>query len=189
MMNKKKLNSIKQMFLKTSVSMLFFCITSSSLASNAVLLVSLGMPDAVLKAYLKQGKQYHIPIVIRGLYSEKAHLASNPIIGNFKDTAERVKALTQDNKMGGVSINPLLFRAFNVKTVPAFIVYDDHLSCLESVNKTPYQSCQPDTFDVQFGNLPLPKLLSHVADQSDDASRAASCKARLKAYQSAGESA
>jgi len=91
-------------------------------AEKAVLLVSLGMPDSTLKAYLRQGKEAQIPVVIRGLYTDKENLSNHPYVGSFKDTASRIKRIMGKEQIGGVSIDPTLFRAFGVKVVPALVI-------------------------------------------------------------------
>ena len=60
------------MILKKVISftgLLIAGIVGVSYAAQAVLLVSLGMPDNALRAYFQQARQYHIPVVIRGLYT------------------------------------------------------------------------------------------------------------------------
>lgn len=168
---------------------LLFLMAPFSEAEHAVLFVSLGMPDNALAAYFKQGKQYHIPVVIRGLYTQKQNQSTNPYVGRFKDTANRVKKLLNKSKVGGVSIDPILFRAFHIKVVPALVVYNDHLSCINQTNHAPYTPCSTGRFDVIFGNLPIKKLLSVISNQSHSGARSDFSQSLLAKYKKAGEGA
>lgn len=176
---------------KMVLGIVLLMISTISVAEKAVLLVSLGMPDNALIAYLKQGKQYHIPVVIRGLYTKnqrgvKSQSNNNPI-GSFKDTATRVKTLVQKSEVGGVSINPLIFRAFNIKVVPALIVYDDDLSCIKKSSQTTSSHCKNDRFDVIFGNLPINKLLTIISQRSRSPGRSNFSKSLLRQFLKEGE--
>lgn len=168
--------------MKKVIITLLLCFTSMSFATQAVLLVSLGMPDNTLKAYLRQGKQYHIPIVIRGLYSKKQDLESAMTIGNFKETIGRIYQLTHEDNIGGLFIDPLPFSAFEVKVVPALVIYDDNLRCLSKAASPQNTVCEKTHFDVIFGNLPLAKLLEIIANRSSSASRAHFAKMMLANY-------
>lgn len=151
--------------------------TTFALGAKSALLVSLGMPDAVLKAYLAQAKQYGIPVVIRGLYSDALNKEG---VGSFKDTANRIQSLIKKSNLGGVSINPLLFRAFNIKVVPAYVVYDQSSSCIRDSARKKGVLCQDSRFDVVYGNVVLSQLIMTVRDRSPSVERAAYAKALLK---------
>lgn len=188
----KKINRIrglKTITLKISaVCLVLLFGPSIACADHAVLFVSLGMPDNTLVAYFKQAKQAHIPLVIRGLYTNPHNTALlNPTIGSFSDTAHRVKALLKKSKVGGVSIDPLLFRAFAIRVVPALVVYDDHLACIARTNHASTVPCQADHFDIVHGNVPLKKLLSIVAYRSTSASRVDFAQSLLDHIKKAGE--
>ncbi len=172
---------------KTVWSVLLTMVTSVGFCSQAVLLVSLGMPDNALIAYLKQAHQYHIPLAIRGLYTDKNTKEENPYIGSFKDTANRVKQLVQKSKVGGVSINPLLFRAFDIKAVPALVLYDDGLSCIQQTAHAPNSPCDKNTYDVVYGNIPIYKQLAIISDQASLPERADSSKLILEKYSKRGD--
>ena len=105
--------------------------------NKAMLFVSLGMPKLVLRQYLVQSKQYAIPVVIRGL------------LGNsYPKTTKRIyEILHPHNKQpikSGIEIDPIWFRQFNIKVVPALVLNDGSQSC------------------VIYGNLKLPKLLEII---------------------------
>lgn len=164
-------------------------LSSTCFGAQAVLFLSLGMPDNALKAYFIQSKQYHMPQVIRGLYTAKHNWSASQSMGSFRDTANRVKAIVKRSTLGGISIDPLLFRAFDIKVVPALVLYDDHLPCIKHVGPIPYASCPTKTFDVLYGNLPIQKLLKNIADQSTHADRAAFARALLSHTRKEGERA
>lgn len=165
---------------KILLSAVLMLVTSSGFGAHAALLISLGMPDNVLTAYLKQGKQYHIPVVIRGLYTKKK--STTTYLGSFRETALRIKTLVRSSKSGGVSINPLLFRAFNVKAVPALVVYDDPVACLQRTAQAADTQCPENTFDAVLGNLPLSQLLAFVANHTSAVSRSDFVNTLLKKY-------
>ncbi len=173
--------------IETVLGILLMMVTSVGFCSQAVLLVSLGMPDNALIAYLKQAHQYHIPVVTRGLYTDNSTKPENPYIGSFKDTANRVKQLVQKSKVGGASINPLLFRAFNVKTVPALVLYDDGLSCIQQTAHAPNTPCDKNTYDIVYGNIPIYKQLAIISEQSSSPERADSSKLILEKYSKRGD--
>lgn len=167
---------------KTVLGALLMMVTSVSFCSQAVLLVSLGMPDNALIAYLRQAHQYHIPVVIRGLYTDKNTKAENPYIGSFKDTANRVKQVVQKSKVGGVSINPLLFRAFAIQAVPALVIYDDDLSCIQQSAHATNTPCDKNTYDAVYGNIPIYKQLAIISEQSSSSEREDASKLILEKY-------
>lgn len=97
---------------------------------NAIIFISFSMPDLALKQLITEGKQYHIPVVIRGLYKN-----------SFLETTHEILELVQEKNQGGIAINPLWFREFNIQQVPAFVV--KHGS----------------DFDVIYGNISLKQAL------------------------------
>jgi type-F conjugative transfer system pilin assembly protein TrbC len=164
---------MKKILSRLALCGLALLVSSPIFAEKAVLLVSLGMPDNALRAYLKQGAEAKIPVVIRGLYTDKQNQPSHPYVGGFKDTANRVKKVMGEEQVGGVSIDPTLFRAFGVKVVPALVIYDERQSCLEKSNHSTNNVCPTESFDVAFGNLSLKKLLTRISQQSKSHKRAA----------------
>ena len=123
---------------------------TSSPRANVMILASLGMPKASLQALLQQANHYHVPIVLRGLYRN-----------DFQQTIARVQALIAPNNnekplLGGVEINPQVFKTFRVSQVPAFIVVGDG----KCDTKAP---CPTEDFDVVYGNVSLPNALELLA--------------------------
>lgn len=156
-------------------------------ATQAILLVSLGMPDDVLKDYLSQGIQYHIPVVIRGLYTSAQDDSVDPMIGSLPDTVSRVKSLVKDNKLGGVSINPLVFRAFDVQAVPALVVYSDDTDCIAAAGHSISAKCPNNKYDIAFGNMSIPHQLNVIAQDSSNIVRSNYAKFLLSQYAVSGD--
>lgn len=166
--------------------------------NNIFLFVSLGMPDSVLSQYLKQAKQYHIPVVIRGLYTAKNDTTTDKNIGSFSDTANRVLFLlknendtqyaSQTNKikkaMGGVLINPLLFESFNIRVVPALVVTQKSYCVLNNHEQSKNMRCSGNDFDVVYGNIPIKKQLALISEKSNNSVRSEIAKSRLNTFKS-----
>lgn len=114
-----------------------------------MILASLGMPEASLKQLLKQSEQYHVPLVIRGLYKH-----------DFQKTVFKIQSLVAPKEgkpiLSGFEINPTVFKKFSVNQVPAFVVVKEG-ACQ---SKAP---CNPNDFDVVFGNVSLPNALELIS--------------------------
>lgn len=171
---------LKKIIIVTIISLILSAPSLSFASQNsAYLFVSLGMPDDVLSQYLIQAKQYHIPVVIRGLYTAKNDTTTDKTIGSFNDTANRVFSLLEKEKMnskikksmGGVSINPLLFRAFNIRVVPELVVTDQPSCIQENHQKTQDIYCPSNSFDVVYGNIPIQKQLKIIEEKSKSKQR------------------
>lgn len=118
--------------------------------SGVMVFVSLTMPDATLRALLKQSEQWQVPLVIRGV-----------LPSGFPATAKRIQFLlkTQDPKkpiQSGFAINPEWFRTFNVTQVPTFVAVKPG-RCL------PKQPCESSDFDRLTGNVSIPDALALLA--------------------------
>ena len=105
---------------------------------NAMLFVSLGMPDELLKQYLQEAHRLQVAVVIRGLYHD-----------SFDATLQRLKSLMPEDQkaaqhQSGVLINPLWFREYHIDVVPAVVMPHD------------------STYDVIFGNMALGDLLNNL---------------------------
>ena len=176
---------------------LFSCIALSTQANeisantnnnNILLFVSLGMPKDVLRQYLTQAKIYHIPVLIRGLYTDKNDLTADKSVGSVKDTANRVFQILKSEKgfkksIGGVSINPLLFRRFNITVVPALVVTNHMRSCITTNNAhNESMQCRDNDFDVIYGNIPIKKQLKIISQKTNSFHRAFLIRQRLSQY-------
>ncbi len=175
-----------------TIMTLFLSVPAFASQNSVYLFVSLGMPDDVLSQYLVQAEQYHIPIVIRGLYTAKNDTKTDKAIGSFNDTANRVLFLLKKekmnskikNSMGGVSINPLLFRTFNIRVVPALVVTDQAMCIQENHQKTQGVQCASNDFDVVYGNIPIQKQLKIVEEKSISKQRSNLARNLLNQFQS-----
>ena len=149
--------------------------TDKNYKNKCFLFVSLGMPIDTLSQYLSEAKQYHIPVLIRGLYTQKNDTKTDKTVGSFDDTANRIFQILKnedENKtniselkklMGGVSINPLLFRSFSIRVVPALVITDDQSDCVtKSHSKNEHVVCPTSNFDVVYGNVPIYKQLKII---------------------------
>lgn len=163
--------------------------SSTETQSPIVLLVSLGMPDLTLQVYLKQAEIYHIPVVIRGLYTDKESKNADRVLGSFQDTSKRIfNLLKGQNKqaqkiIGGVSINPLIFRQYGVHVVPALVISLEGAHCQKRSKPSPKEpECQDADFDIVYGNVPIEKQLRLIAEKSPNQWRALLAKKTLNQY-------
>ncbi|ARR51864.1 type-F conjugative transfer system pilin assembly protein TrbC (plasmid) [Photobacterium damselae subsp. damselae] len=118
---------------------------------SVLIFASLNMPNASLKQLLYQANHYHLPVVIRGVLPE-----------GFNQTVAVVQSLVTPNNaqkpLGGVSINPIWFKQFNITQVPAFVVMKDG-ACQ---GKPP---CNKDDYDVVYGNVSVFDALNTIGQR------------------------
>lgn len=130
-------------------------------ADGAILFVSFSMPDSLLFALADEAAQFNIPVVINGL-----------VDGDFKKTIETFKRLNAEAKKNhldfkGVSIDPVWFTQFHIKSVPALVVTELNNSCASE------RTCTNQPFDVVYGNAKLKKALELIAQKGDAAAQRA----------------
>jgi type-F conjugative transfer system pilin assembly protein TrbC len=92
------------------------------------LLLSLSMPDEVLKGYFAEAKLLGARIVIRGLLDAPSS-DGGPVKLSFTATGERFRQLmgTDEALLASVSIDPVLYGRLGVSEVPALaVVKGDH---------------------------------------------------------------
>lgn len=98
-------------------------------------LVSTSMPQQSLKQWVKQGKEFSIPVVLRGF------------VGNsFKETVTAFKKL---DVHGGFNIDPVIFNEFNVEKVPALV----------------YQRQESRWGRIVYGNVSIRGALEEMCDR------------------------
>jgi len=122
---------------------------------QALVFVSLGMPKKILKQILREAHAFHIPVVVRGLLDH-----------SFRKTVAAIFNLNKKSgseKVGGVLINPVWFRQFRIRVVPAVVVVRALPAC---VAKT---ECPVPDFDVVRGNVSLRRALEIIARQGEAA--------------------
>jgi type-F conjugative transfer system pilin assembly protein TrbC len=81
-------------------------------AKGLVAFVSLGMPAASLDRLIADAERLRAPLVLRGIPG-----------GSIKATAERIERLNAGRKVGW-QIDPAMFKRFDVRAVPAFVLVD-----------------------------------------------------------------
>ena len=119
---------------------------------GALIFVSFSMPKASLKQILVQAKAYHIPVVIRGL-------VNNSFVETKASLDKILREKTKSEKIGesilngAVALNPMWFRQFKIKQVPAFVVYSRGASCPLG------KSCDNVKYDVLYGNISVDQAL------------------------------
>lgn len=118
-------------------------------APQAIVFVSFSMPDLSLKQIIQDAARYKIPVIIRGLYEN-----------SFRKTMEKIFDLVKENNKGGISINPVWFKKYDIKVVPALVVSNDSGNNIESGGSE---------IDVVYGNIPLKRALMIVAERGDEA--------------------
>lgn len=127
-------------------------------ATGVMVFVSLSMPDRLLREILISAHHYHIPVIVRGLVHKdmRATLARMFAIIHPKGTTTAIK--------GGFEINPLWFRAFDIKAVPAVVAIQGGQNCYGNA------PCPSRTFDVIYGNITLHDALKEIAKHGQAAS-------------------
>jgi type-F conjugative transfer system pilin assembly protein TrbC len=133
---------------------------AESATPPVLLFVSFSMPSLALQQYIVQANHFHIPMVIRGLVND-----------SFQQTARTLFYITQSHNQGGVAINPFWFRDYQIHAVPALVV-------TQSCEGRKASHCHA-AYDVVYGNIPIARALSLVAQRGD---ASAVAKQQLEAY-------
>ncbi len=119
---------------------------------QAILFVSLSMPTPLLRDYLREGKRYHIPLVLRGFEQN-----------NLRLTLAHMQRILQPDSgksiKGGFAIDPMWFRCYHIQRVPTLIVNVDANACQHG------QLSPNSQYAVIAGNLSLKAMLSQFANQ------------------------
>lgn len=114
----------------------------------ALVFVSFSMPPDELKQRVQDAAALNIPVVIRGMVN-----------GDMRATANAVAGLVKESNTGGVQIDPVTFRKYDISAVPVLIV-----AC----------GNQGDKVDRLQGDLTLRQALKRVAEAGDCAQTARS---------------
>lgn len=139
---------------------------------KAIIFVSFSMPALSLKQIISDADRYHVPVVIRGLYKN-----------SFRETIEKIFDLVKEGGKGGISINPVWFRKYNIKTVPALVVNNNSNTSNEKEKNNKKDSDENnDTqdFDVIYGNIHLKNALTIVVERGVAAKVAEAILSRSK---------
>lgn len=129
--------------------------------------VSFSMPPEDLRRIGREAHKAGATVVIRGL-----------VRGSFKETLAAAKRVFDENSIGGVAIDPNVFRAFNIQQVPVFISAKGPVEpCGNGLNCV---SVAP-AHDRLSGNITLNEALRLLAERGDQApSAAAAARQRLE---------
>lgn len=125
-----------------------------------VTFVSLSMPDAALTSIIRDTKKAGGVVVVRGFYG-----------GSYGAFANRVRELFEEGDDVGISVDPRLFQALGVETVPTYAVIMDEPVCDGFV-------CDPIRGDTLSGNISVAAALQLISDHGSLAPMQA--KAALK---------
>lgn len=117
---------------------------------KAIVFVSFSMPDLSLKQIIRDANYYQVPVVIRGLYKN-----------SFRKTIEKIFELIKESNKGGIAINPKWFKEYGVKAVPAVVVIDQKHGVRDGAKENIKKS------DIVYGNIPLRRALSIIAERGE----------------------
>jgi conjugal transfer pilus assembly protein TrbC len=116
---------------------------------SVMVFVSMSMPRQSLIATLHDANKIQASVVMRGL-----------VHNSFKETFQEVESLVKEAGGGGIELNPLAFKKFNIETVPAVVVISPDNPCLSQ------QKCDRQRdYDVMAGNIPLAAALKEIRDR------------------------
>ena len=120
---------------------------------QAIVFVSFSMPVLSLKQIIQDASRYQIPVVICGLHEN-----------SFRKTIEKIFDLVKEDNNGGVLINPMWFKKYNIKAVPALVVNGGERDGVYGADERE-SIFKKSKFDVIYGNIPLKKALTIIAEQ------------------------
>lgn len=114
--------------------------------SHVVVFLSFSMPRKSLESWLRQCKISGATPVIRGL-----------INNSFKETMLEIKQLSKKSGTG-MQLDPILFKTFNIKQVPAVVFAKNIPECPSNMD------CKPIDYDVVYGDVLLGYALGKIND-------------------------
>lgn len=117
---------------------------------SILIFVSFSMPNESIKGWINDAEKIHAPVLIRGLVNN-----------SFKETTKKMIVLSEDNH-GGVQLDPQLFKALDIKQVPAVVV-TKNIQCVTT------KTCG-GTYDVVSGDVHLEYALEKIVRQKDELS-------------------
>lgn len=127
--------------------------------------VSFSMPPADLRRLAREAQTAGALVVIQGL-----------VRGSFKETAVAARQVFDESSLGGVAIDPNIFRAFDIRAAPTFIAADSPVQpCASGLD------CRPvaPAHDRVAGNISLSEALRILGEGDQAASVARAAAARL----------
>lgn len=139
--------------------------TTEILSKNIAVFVSFSMPKHSLKQLVVDAAKAGIPIYIRGFWN--GSLAETVKFSSW--LFDNSNADTQDKELlGGLLIDPRMFRIFQVRHVPTFLAFEGSLPDCDTLHCTPIM---PE-HDRLSGNISLKKALETLANRGNVASEA-----------------
>lgn len=115
--------------------------------NQTLVFLSFSMPERSLTSWLLQCKQSGATPVIRGL-----------IHNSFRETMLQIQKLAQ--KTGtGLQLDPILFKTFHVRAVPAVVHVKDMPACPANMD------CKPVDFDIIYGDVSLDYALDKLQEE------------------------
>jgi conjugal transfer pilus assembly protein TrbC len=117
--------------------------TQSKPTPQALYFVSFSIPEEGLKQLILEADTFGIPATLRGMVNN-----------DMRETANAVLRLVNEDKRGGVQIDPKSFQTYGINAVPALVV-----------------TCN-GRYDRIAGNLALREALTKVAESGDCADTA-----------------
>lgn len=133
--------------------------------SDLLIFVSFSMPKQSLRLWLEQAKIAGGVLVIRGLVNN-----------SFKETANVIREILGKTK-GGFEVNPIAFKKYKIKVVPAVVVQSDlptdMAACFVGENEQHNCDGNLDAYDVVYGNVSLQRALEGISKKGSVASNKA----------------
>lgn len=117
--------------------------------SNLFVLVSFSMPDTLIKQYVDEASKYGGFVVIIGL-----------IDNDFSHTKARIAEIVGNSKKGGILIDPNIFDAYKITTVPTIILTADEYPCHSG-------NCSRDKYDMMQGAISVQYALESFESQGE----------------------
>ncbi|MEM9838015.1 MAG: type-F conjugative transfer system pilin assembly protein TrbC [Pseudomonadota bacterium] len=121
-------------------------------------LASLGMPEPSLKRLIEDAHRAEVPVVLRGFVG-----------GSLAETARRIRAVIgveAEGVLGGVVIDPRVFRVFGAHEVPVFVATASPLPECDGLDC----SAPPPPHDRIAGNVSLEAALTALVEEGDEGS-------------------
>ena len=129
--------------------------------------VSLSMPEAALRPILRDVGAAGGVVVFRGFPNNSARAF----------VAGLARVVARDASLASIAIDPRLFRAFDVRAVPAYVVASSDFDLCDGL------ACRtaPPPYDAIVGNVSVDYVLSTIAEANGPGARIASVAlARLR---------
>lgn len=115
---------------------------------NFYMFASLGLSDLLLRQMLDYAKTYNGVIVLRGIENN-----------SFRQTADHIQSLARDGEEAAIIIDPTLFKQFQIRQVPSYVLAKEQKCPVGS-------SCKP-SYDKITGNITPKYALEKFVEKGD----------------------